>query len=90
MQELLVPAASVDAALNKERAGRNRTINLTDEDRRLYAPRLLDIATIEPSGEPPIGTINSDFQQVVTRLPNQCIDSTGFGPAIQPDQGFSW
>ena len=88
MQELLAPATPTSAALNKERAGRNRTINLTEEDKQLYAPRLLDIASLSPAKKPPIGTINADFQKVVTQLPRKCVDLLVLDPPYNLTKDF--
>lgn len=76
------------AALNKERAGRNRTINLTAEDTALYSPRLLTLNDIKPSGHPPIGTVNADFHDVVVRLPRHCVDLLILDPPYNLNKDF--
>lgn len=90
MKELIQPAALTggDLNLNKERAGRNRTINLTEEDRLLYTPRLIDIAALSPSKKPPIGTINNDFQNVVDRLAKQSVDLLILDPPYNLTKDF--
>lgn len=84
MQDLLAPVN----ALNKERAGRNRTINLTEEDKTLYRPRLIDVECLSPSKSPAVGTVNADFHAVVNRLPRKCVDLLVLDPPYNLDKDF--
>lgn len=59
---------------NKNRAGRNRTINLTEEERQFYKQHLIYLDKNVDLGQIINTTINQDFFEVVDYLPSNCVD----------------
>lgn len=74
--------------MDKERAARNRTLNVTDEERRRYGSRLLF-----PDGEWTLTdilnrTICADLFDIIESLPISCVDLLVIDPPYNLDKDF--
>ena len=81
-------AAPANEPLNKERALRNRTVNLTDSDRQALRASLLQIENIVPDLLPPVGTINADCLSVAKQLPRRFVDLLLLDPPYNLSKDF--
>jgi site-specific DNA-methyltransferase (adenine-specific) len=80
-----VPAAE---PLAKEKALRNRTISLSDSERKILKASLLKVSDIDPLRSPPVGTVNADFADVAARLPRSCVDLLLLDPPYNLGKDF--
>jgi site-specific DNA-methyltransferase (adenine-specific) len=73
----------------KERAGRNRTIELTHDDRDRLRPRLLTLLPHDTLETPPQGTVLADSVQVASRLPSGFVDLMVLDPPYNLTKSFN-
>lgn len=72
----------------RKRAGRNRTLTLTKEDRARLSARLTRDAGRGSLSVPPQGTIHGDFEGWLRHLPNQFVDLLVLDPPYNLTKGF--
>lgn len=73
----------------KTRAGRNRTLTLTESDRELLRPNLLDAAASEELRAPYAVTINGDYAAAIARVPDQSVDLLILDPPYNLNKSFN-
>src|SRR5437667_12291938 len=73
----------------KQRAERNRTLFLTEEDRKRLLPTLLRDVPATRLAEPLIGTIHGDFPHWVGALPLAHVDLLFLDPPYNLDKAFN-
>ncbi len=73
----------------KKRAGRNRTICLSEEDRLRLLPTLLRDVPSTRLAEPLIGTIQGDYRRWVEALPLTHVDFLFLDPPYNLDKSFN-
>ena len=73
----------------KKRAGRNRTLCLSDADRSQLLPTLLRDVPAARLAEPPSGTIYGDFRQWVGALPLMQVDLLFLDPPYNLNKSFN-
>lgn len=72
----------------KKKAGRNRTLVLTDSERKSFRSGLLKAKDIAANKAPPQGTINDDFAAVMKRLPASFVDLLILDPPYNLTKDF--
>lgn len=75
--------------LDKERAPRNRTITLTDEERATYQQRLLRLDKPVSLQDVINRTINQDLLQIMSFLPKQSVDLLFIDPPYNLNKTFN-
>src|SRR5262245_8743812 len=73
----------------KQRAGRNRTIELTNDDRVRLRPRLLTLSHHGTLETPPQGTVLGDSVQVARQLPSGFVDLLVLDPPYNLTKSFN-
>jgi site-specific DNA-methyltransferase (adenine-specific) len=73
----------------KPRAGKNRTIALTQEDRVRLRPRLLTCSLGKKFGTPPQGTLLGDCLQAASFLPKEFVDLLILDPPYNLTKSFN-
>src|SRR5713226_7841927 len=71
------------------RAPRNRTIDLSREDRQRLRLRFIEAASLRHSGMPPIGTILGDSMEIVKLLPESFVDLLILDPPYNLNKTFN-
>jgi site-specific DNA-methyltransferase (adenine-specific) len=73
----------------KQRAGRNRTLELSRDDRVRVRSRLLTLSEQERLETPPQGTVLGDCVQVASRLPSGFVDLMVLDPPYNLTKSFN-
>ncbi len=73
----------------KQRAGRNRTIELTQDDRVRLRPRLLTLSSLNELDTPPQSTVLGDAVQAASRLPTGFVDLMILDPPYNLTKSFN-
>jgi site-specific DNA-methyltransferase (adenine-specific) len=71
------------------RAPRNRTIDLTGDDRQMLRERLIEAASLRHFGMPPTGTILGDSMEIVKLLPKSFVDLLILDPPYNLNKTFN-
>ena len=62
------------AANKKQRAPRNKTLTLTDNDRLCLAESIQYDPPMQPTGNPPEGIANGDYRDWIQAIPQSSVD----------------
>lgn len=73
---------------NKKRAGRNRTLTLTDDDRNMLQSRLISLSEQPERAEIPMGTICGDCLSIARQLPHSFVDLLFLDPPYNLTKEF--
>lgn len=74
---------------NKQRAGRNRTLDLTQEDRKRLRPELVTVSSSAKFDTPPQGTMLGDCIQAASILPKEFVDLLILDPPYNLNKMFN-
>jgi site-specific DNA-methyltransferase (adenine-specific) len=73
----------------KRRAPRNRTIELSDGDRRRLGNRLIDGNRLDSTQDAPTSTVMGDYREVIPTLPRSFVDLLILDPPYNLNKSFN-
>jgi len=73
----------------RSKAPKNRTIRLSDRERRRLRKKLIDPVRLSPEKDPPDGVVCSDYRRVIDRLPRNSVDLLVLDPPYNLKKNFN-